>query len=234
MPTQDRPADRAAPLAWLAAAGVWLVASLAAMLSAPGSWWTTLLVLVPAPLAGVVALWNQAQRGAAVFAAALLAGLAWAYASGTLAAWTDERSARAVYLLEHAGIHASLAVAFGGTLRAGRRPLISILAERVHGTLQPAMHRWTRQVTWAWSIYFAVVTVLSCAAFWLASWAQWSTFAYALTPVCTAAMFVGEYLMRYRLNPQFPRVSLAQMVNAYRQSPPATVPVRGNNGLERG
>jgi hypothetical protein len=37
-----------------------------------------------------------------------------------------------------------------------------------------------------------------------------------LTPVLTAAFFVGEYLVRYRLHPEFEHVSLLQAVQAYR------------------
>ena len=46
--------------------------------------------------------------------------------------------------------------------------------------------------------------------------AHWSLLANLLTPVFTAAMFVGEYLVRYWLHPDFERVSLQLALQAWR------------------
>jgi uncharacterized membrane protein len=43
----------------------------------------------------------------------------------------------------------------------------------------------------------------------------WATFANLLTPVAILVMFVGEYVLRYRLHPEFERATLAQAVRAY-------------------
>ena len=40
-------------------------------------------------------------------------------------------------------------------------------------------------------------------------------FANLLTPLAMLVMFVGEYLLRYRLHPEFERATLAQAVRAY-------------------
>jgi hypothetical protein len=37
--------------------------------------------------------------------------------------------------------------------------------------------------------------------------------------VAIAALFVGEHLLRYRLHPEFERVSLLDTVRAYRNAP---------------
>jgi len=36
-----------------------------------------------------------------------------------------------------------------------------------------------------------------------------------VTPLAIVALFIGEYLLRYRLHPEFERATLAQAVRAY-------------------
>ena len=71
-------------------------------------------------------------------------------------------------------------------------------------------------MTVAWTLYFVGMAVASLALFMAGDFARWSLLANILTPVLTAAFFVGEYLVRYRLHPEFERVSLLQAVQAYR------------------
>jgi len=66
----------------------------------------------------------------------------------------------------------------------------------------------------------------------LAPFTTWATFANLLTPLALVAMFVGEYLLRYRLHPEFERASLNDMIRAYSQArravpsaPPAVRPL---------
>ena len=66
-----------------------------------------------------------------------------------------------VFLVQHAGVHAALALWFASTLRPGHQPLISLLAQRMHGHLTPAMAHYTRQVTLAWVLYFAAMVAVS-------------------------------------------------------------------------
>ena len=100
-----------------------------------------------------------------------------------------------------------------------RTPLISAFALRVHRTITPALPRYTRQVTWVWSVYFGAMVALSLALFVAAPWWWWSVFANLVTPVAAMALFVGEYLLRYRLHPEFERITLAQALQAYRDTP---------------
>ena len=44
-------------------------------------------------------------------------------------------------------------------------------------------------------------------------------FANLLTPLAMVLMFVGEYLLRYRLHPEFERATLAQAMRAYSRRP---------------
>lgn len=121
-----------------------------------------------------------------------------------------------LFLAQHAGVHAALALWFGATLRRGHQPLISQLAQRLHGHLTPAMAHYTRQVTLAWVLYFAAMAAVSLWLYVSGQLHAWSLLVNAITPVATLAMFVGEYLLRYRLHPEFERVDFSAAVRAFR------------------
>ncbi len=123
-----------------------------------------------------------------------------------------------VFLLQHAGIYALLCLAFGRTLQGGKIPMVSQFAQIVHGILSPALIRYTRAATWAWTFYFGGVTTLSLALFWLAPVHIWSAFANLLNMPLLALMFAGEYAVRcYRL-PAADRAGPIEAIRAYRQA----------------
>ena len=51
----------------------------------------------------------------------------------------------------------------------------------------------------------------------------WSLLASVGTPVLELTLFVGEYLVRYRLHPEFERVRFSDAIRAYRAHRAATV-----------
>lgn len=208
------PGGSAAPRArWMAAAAAALLyagASHALMTGAQDSPWSLAIVLGPLVVLALAALWSNGQRVLAT-AGALLALLLAAQA-----AMGGAIPSRWLYLAQHAGVHLALAAWFGATLRRGTEPLVSALARRVHGGLTPEMARYTRRVTLAWTLYFFGMAVASLGLFATGEFAHWSLLANVLTPVFTAGFFVGEYLLRYRLHPEFERVTLQQALQAYR------------------
>ena len=111
---------------------------------------------------GFLLAWRSSHRAVmvAVFLA-LCAGLYW------VSPWLIAHS-HWMLLLQHAGIYALLCSAFGRTLQAGRTPIVTGLAQLVHRTLSPALVRYTKAVTWAWTVYFGSTAVLSLLLFWLA------------------------------------------------------------------
>ena len=123
-----------------------------------------------------------------------------------------------LYVLQHAGINALLCGWFGSTLRGDRLSLIGQFAQRVH-PLSPAMRIYTAQVTWVWTLYFAAMVVASIAVYASLSFAAWSVLANLLTPLMVAGLFVGEYLVRYRLHPEFERTRLIDAVRAFYGAP---------------
>ena len=179
------------------------------MTSAPASRWNAVLVL--GPMLALVAL-VAAKRGPRLLAA--IAGLG--LAALVLQAWRGGGLAPAtLYLAQHVAIHTVLAVMFALTLRPGQEPLVTALARRVHDGLSPGMERYSRKVTVVWSLYFAVMAATSLALFAFAPFDAWAVFANLVTPVAMLLLFVVEYLLRYRLHPEFERATLADAMNAY-------------------
>ena len=59
------------------------------------------------------------------------------------------------------------------------------------------------------------MAALSIGLFLLAPFDAWALFANLVTPLAMVLMFVGEYLLRYRLHPEFERATLAEAMRAY-------------------
>ena len=198
------------------------------MTSAPDSPWNAVALLAPMLVLIGFFAWRARRRGAAALALAVLAGLAMNAVLGRSVAQ------RSLFLGQHVVIHLFLAALFGVTLRRGAQALISAVALRVHGQLTPAMARYSRNVTWAWTLYFTAMAVLSIALFTWASFEAWALFANWLTPLAVAAMFGGEHWLRYRLHPEFERVTMLRAIQAYSQRPGAAAeptPLRGAGKL---
>ncbi|HEY8356192.1 MAG TPA: hypothetical protein VIL30_01925 [Ramlibacter sp.] len=146
-----------------------------------------------------LSLWLAAAAGLFLARERLLAGSAW------------------VLLAQHAGIHVALCIAFGRTLAAGSVPMVSRLAERVHGPLSPRLQRYTRRVTWAWVAYFAGMAAASVLLFAFAPLGAWSVFINFLSLPLLLAMFAGEYLVRIVVIPPQERAGFLQSIGSWRQ-----------------
>jgi uncharacterized membrane protein len=123
--------------------------------------------------------------------------------------------ATAVYGVPHAGAYSFLLWFFGRTLRRGKEPLITRLARRVHGALPPYMEAYTRAITVAWCVFFAVQLVVSALLFEFASPHAWSLFINILNFPLLAAMFAAEYLYRVTRYRNYPHASIAQMMHVF-------------------
>jgi uncharacterized membrane protein len=160
---------------------------------------------------------SRHQYGWALLCVALGA-LAWRHldAIGDHMAW--------FYFVQHVGVNAALAVAFGSTLARGRTPLCTRIASFVHDPLAPELARYTRQVTLAWTIFFVANVAVSAMLFAFAPVVIWSTFANILDLPLVALMFVIEYAVRRHVLPDLEHVSIFESVRRYvqlgRASPP--------------
>lgn len=124
-----------------------------------------------------------------------------------------------LYFIQHAGAMTLLGITFGSTLgKSHGGALCSRIASLIiPEQLDAAYLHYTWKVTLAWTFYFAISAALSVLLFFFAPIKAWSIFANLLTPVSLGVMFVGEYLIRLRLIPDGPRVSVTATIQAYRE-----------------
>ncbi len=115
----------------------------------------------------------------------------------------------------HAAIYSFLLWLFGRTLLRGREPLVTGLARRVHGTLEPEIEIYTRRVTQAWCLFFAAQLAVSALLLAFVPLTVWSLFVNLLNAPLLVLMFTGEYLYRIHRYPDHPRVSIAGALRAF-------------------
>jgi uncharacterized membrane protein len=160
-----------------------------------------LLAILPISIIGLSLAWRSRQRGyllALLGLSLVLLAVFWRLFQQNFA-W--------LYLLEHVGAHLALCLIFGLSLRQGKQALCTRFAVITHGTLSPGTLRYTRQVTLAWTVYFASMAMVSTLLFGLAPLELWSAFANFLTPILMLLMFLVEYLIRLRVLPCMPHSS---------------------------
>lgn len=181
------------------------------MTRAPASDWNAVVVVGPMLATAAFVAWQRHLRTLAAAFAVACAGLLF---QGWHGGGLDPQT---LYVAQHVGVHLLLAFVFAATLKKGREPLITTLARRVHGRLTDDMAAYARKVTVAWAIYFLAMAALSIALYLLAPFETWAVFANLATPLAMVALFVGEYLLRYQLHPEFERATLSQAMRAYSQ-----------------
>ena len=184
--------------------------------------WNAVGVLTPMLAAIAIGAWRAGQRMIGAVAGLAIAALCVPALLGL------QPSAQLLYLAQHVGVNVFLALGFGSTLRAGQTSMITTMAMRVHRVFTPAMAVYTRKVTVAWTLYFVAMALLSVLLYAFASFEVWALFANILTPIAVGAMFFAEYLLRYRLHPEFERTSVADAIRSYRQSGKPAVAVQAD------
>jgi uncharacterized membrane protein len=168
-----------------------------------------LLAVTPPAVIALLFAWRSAHPLAGLALVAVLAGLLWQ-------AWPFiERNFSFGYLLQQSATYALLGISFGRTLRQGRVPLCTQWADLVHGPLTPAELRYSRQVTIAWTAFFAAILLLNVALYYLAPLRLWSAFSNLAVPPLILAMFVAEYLVRRRVLPQLRRVGFFEAFKVF-------------------
>ena len=119
-----------------------------------------------------------------------------------------------LYLIQQAGLYGLLGVYFGRTLRSGRVPLCSQMALHAHGTLSAAALRYTRQVTVAWSLLFAMITLALMMMFYMAPLRVWSAFANFGAPILMVLTFALENRVRRFVLPDVEHLGLIATLRA--------------------
>ena len=104
-------------------------------------------------------------------------------------------------------INLALMVLFGKTLLSGATPLVSRVASLWRGTLDPVVSRYTRRVTIAWTIFFALMALESIGFALFAPVHVWSFFTNFLNYVFVLLFFVIEYQLRFHCLPNHKHLS---------------------------
>lgn len=81
-------------------------------------------------------------------------------------------------------------------LLPGKVPLVTAIAEQVHGSLSSQMRRYTRGVTLMWTIFFAALALWSALLPWLATITLWSLFTNFINYMLVGLLFVAEFVYR--------------------------------------
>ncbi len=129
----------------------------------------------------------------------------------------DHWSLMVAYGLPHAAINLFLLGFFGRTLLRGREALITRLARRLHGTLEPDIESYTRNVTIAWCAFFAAQVLTSILLFQFTAVSVWLMFISFFTFPLLLLMFVGEYIYRILRHRNHPRVSILKTIQVFTQ-----------------
>jgi uncharacterized membrane protein len=201
-----------------AALGTYVLVSHLLMVHAPDRAWSVAALFGPLWAAVALGGWLRRHWPTLVACAGVFVALSAIVARGGV------EDIHLMYVLQHAGVHAALAWAFGLTLRAGQVPLITSVAERVHHTVTPAMRHYTRRLTQAWAIYFVAMIGLSFALYALAPWPWWSLYCNVATPLAAVVFFGVELGWRRLRHPEFERVSPVRVWRAWQQRQPGGAP----------
>jgi uncharacterized membrane protein len=93
-------------------------------------------------------------------------------------------------------INVALMILFGRTLLRGATPLVASIASLWRGPLDPAVALYTRRVTIAWTVFFALAVLESVVLALYAPLHIWSLFTNFLNYVFVLMFFVIEYQLR--------------------------------------
>lgn len=170
-----------------------------------------LVAIAPAILIAQGFAWRSPRRFIMLVLLALSCLALWA-------GWPAlERHFGLIYWLQNVGLQLMLFMTFGRTLIAGRQPLCTRFAEMVHAApLTPQHEIYARQVTVAWTLFFAAMALASTLLFFLAPLTTWSVFSNFLTLPLVALMFVAEYGVRTWVLPDLRHADILDAVRAYR------------------
>ncbi|HEY9199799.1 MAG TPA: hypothetical protein VIR60_10570 [Gammaproteobacteria bacterium] len=171
-----------------------------------------LVAIAPVASLALVLAWRSPQR-------ILMSGMFMLACAALWAGWSAlEQHFGLVYWLQSLGMQLVLFITFARTLIAGRQPLCTRFAAALHAPLTPQQEIYTRQVTLAWSVFFAVMAAASTLLFFLAPLSIWSVFINFLTLPLVALMFVAEYWVRRQVLPDMQHAHILDAIRAFRDN----------------
>jgi uncharacterized membrane protein len=156
------------------------------------------LSIGPVLLIGLLLLWRWTKPLTALLAAALLGACLFRY-------WTViEKNYRWADLVQQCGIYALITWGFARSLFAGRVPLCTQLAAKMHGALTPIEIAYTRRATVAWAVFYLLMSAAILVLFFAAAPSVWSFFVNFVTFVLIVLMGLADHAIRRRVLPRHP------------------------------
>jgi uncharacterized membrane protein len=146
------------------------------------------------------------RRVLAFLTALAVAALVAAYPGTVLAIWPG---------VPHAVAYTFLLIAFGGSLRRGRVPMVTRFATRIHGGPIPEQQSYCRGVTILWTLFFAGQLAGSAVLWAIAPTATWIWFVTVLNLPLMVGLFALEYAWRCWRWRHYPRETLADMARLF-------------------
>jgi uncharacterized membrane protein len=104
-------------------------------------------------------------------------------------------------------VNIALMALFGKTLLSGATPLVSRVASLWRGTLDPVVSRYTRRVTIAWTVFFALMALESIGLALFTPVHVWSLFTNFLNYVFVLLLLIIEYQLRFHCLPNHKHLS---------------------------
>ena len=174
--------------------------------------WALVLALLPVTLMVMTAMARAGGPTGALALGTALGVAAWI-------AWPHlQANVNRIYFAEQISMHLFLCALFAFSLLPRREALVTRLARATRGGILPeSAVPYTRAVTLAWAIFFAVAAAISALLFAFASIAVWSLFVNLLMWPLVAAMFLIEYAIRLRCLSDLDHVSIFDSVRAFWQ-----------------
>lgn len=106
-----------------------------------------------------------------------------------------------IYLINFMAIYAILFKEFYGSLRRNQIPVCTRFAMLVHESISPELERYTRALTYSWSIFFGVQIPVWFSLFFSLSTQLWSELVSLVPPVLIVALFAIDLTARQFLLP---------------------------------
>ena len=125
-----------------------------------------------------------------------------------------------IYWLQDTGMQLILLITFGRTLTGGQKPLCVRLAEAAHAPLTRQHESYARNVTIAWTLFFAAMAATSTLLFIFTPLAIWSAFANFMMLPLICLMFIIEYLLRRRVLPEAQNAHILDALRSFRKAEP--------------
>jgi uncharacterized membrane protein len=156
------------------------------------------LSIGPVLLIGMVLAWRWTRPAAALLICGSMCAVLYAY-------WpVIERNYEWADLAQQCGAYGLVALTFARSLLAGRVPVCTQLAQKLHAGLTAAEITYTRHATVAWLVFYALMTVAIFILFFEAPLRIWSLFVNFAAFGLIILMGVADHLIRLRVLPRRP------------------------------